>query len=50
MPGYELINHKEKNAVNKLFKEGGILFAHGFDNLRKFGLISKDIEPNRIKS
>ncbi len=35
MPGYELINHKEKNAVNKLFKEGGILFAHGFDNLRK---------------
>ena len=35
MPGYELINYKEKNAVNKLFKEGGVLFAHGFDKLRK---------------
>ena len=34
MPGYELINYKEKNAVNKLFKEGGVLFAHGFDKLR----------------
>ena len=35
MPGFELINKKEKNAVNTLFAEGGILFAHGFDNLRK---------------
>jgi 8-amino-3,8-dideoxy-alpha-D-manno-octulosonate transaminase len=35
MPGYELINYKERIAVNKLFKEGGVLFAHGFDNLRK---------------
>ena len=33
MPGYELINYKERIAVNKLFKEGGVLFAHGFDNL-----------------
>jgi len=35
MPGYELINRKEKEAVAKLFDEGGVLFAHGFDNLRK---------------
>lgn len=35
MPGFELIDKKEKNAVNKLFSDGGILFAHGFDNLRK---------------
>ena len=35
MPGFELIDHKEQKAVNQLFKEGGILFAHGFDNLRK---------------
>ena len=35
MPGYELINYKERNAINKLFDESGILFAHGFDNLRK---------------
>tara|TARA_B100000989_G_scaffold93376_2_gene67848 strand:+ start:2843 stop:3982 length:1140 start_codon:yes stop_codon:yes gene_type:complete len=35
VPGFELIDKKEKIAVNKLFSEGGILFAHGFDNLRK---------------
>ncbi len=35
MPGYELINQKEKKAVAKLFDEGGVLFAHGFDNLRR---------------
>ena len=36
MPGYELINNKERIAINKLFKEeGGILFAHGFEKLRK---------------
>jgi len=35
MPGYELINKKEKFAVNELFKEGGVLFAHGFEKLRK---------------
>mgnify|MGYP006089777293 CR=1 FL=1 len=35
MPGFELINKKEKSAVNKLFDEGGVLFAHGFNKLRK---------------
>jgi len=35
MPGYELINQKEKKAVSKLFDQGGVLFAHGFDSLRK---------------
>tara|TARA_Y100000590_G_scaffold432312_1_gene548200 strand:- start:7176 stop:8309 length:1134 start_codon:yes stop_codon:yes gene_type:complete len=36
MPGYELINYKERKAVEKLFKkEGGVLFAHGFEKLRK---------------
>lgn len=35
MPGYEIINSLEKNAVNKLFEESSILMAHGFDNLRK---------------
>ena len=35
MPGYELINKEEKLAVNELFKEGGVLFAHGFEKLRK---------------
>ena len=35
MPGFEIIDKKEKNAVNKIFEEGGILFAHGFDKVRK---------------
>ncbi len=35
MPGFEIINIKEKKAVSNLFDEGGILFAHGFENLRK---------------
>lgn len=34
MPGYELINSLEKKALNNIFKEGSILFAHGFDKIR----------------
>ena len=35
MPGFELIGIEEKEAVNQVFDEGGILFAHGFDALRR---------------
>ena len=35
MPGFELIGREEKEAVIEVFEEGGILFAHGFDALRK---------------
>ena len=35
MPGYELIDWKEKKALNKIFDEGSIFFAHGFDKIRK---------------
>ena len=35
MPGWEIIGKKEQSALNKLFREGGILFAHGFDKFRK---------------
>ncbi len=34
MPGFELIGEEERKAVNELFDDGGILFAHGFDNIR----------------
>jgi 8-amino-3,8-dideoxy-alpha-D-manno-octulosonate transaminase len=34
MPGFEIMGKEEQQAVNNLFKDGGILFAHGFDNLR----------------
>jgi 8-amino-3,8-dideoxy-alpha-D-manno-octulosonate transaminase len=36
MPGFEWIDDEEKNAVISVFDEGGILFAHGFDKLRKY--------------
>ena len=35
MPGFERIDNKEKEAVEKIFLDGGVLFAHGFDGLRK---------------
>ena len=35
MPGYELIDSSEKKAVKKIFDEGAIFFAHGFDKIRK---------------
>ncbi len=35
MPGFELIGKEEQEAVNQIFNDGGILFAHGFDAMRK---------------
>ena len=35
MPGFELINKEEQKAINDIFNEGGIFFAHGFDKLRE---------------
>ena len=35
MPGFEVIGKEERKAVNKIFDEGGVLFAHGFESLRK---------------
>jgi len=36
MPGYEVFGPEEQRAINELFElNGGILFAHGFDGLRK---------------
>jgi 8-amino-3,8-dideoxy-alpha-D-manno-octulosonate transaminase len=36
MPGYELFGEEERKSINDLFDlNGGILFAHGFDAMRK---------------
>lgn len=36
MPGYEVFGKEEQQAINELFElNGGILFAHGFDAIRK---------------
>ena len=35
MPGFEVFGKEEQQAINELFeKNGGILFAHGFDAIR----------------
>ena len=35
MPGFEVINSKERQAISKLFNEGGVLIAHGLESKRK---------------
>ena len=36
MPGWEIINYREQKALTDLIKkDGGVLFAHGFDQKRK---------------
>lgn len=36
MPGFELFGEEEKKAINELFdSNGGVLFAHGFEGIRK---------------
>ena len=34
MPGYEAIGKEELNEVEEVFKNGGVLFRHGFDAIR----------------
>ncbi len=45
MPGFELVDHLERDAVSSIFDEGGVLFAHGFDNLRSRYHV-RDFEKN----
>ena len=35
MPGFEVIDEKEKKAISRIFDEGKVFFAHGFDKKRK---------------
>jgi 8-amino-3,8-dideoxy-alpha-D-manno-octulosonate transaminase len=36
MPGFEVFGEEERKAINSLFdKNGGVLFAHGFETTRK---------------
>jgi 8-amino-3,8-dideoxy-alpha-D-manno-octulosonate transaminase len=35
MPGFELFGEEERQAINEIFdKNGGVIFAHGFDAMR----------------
>jgi len=50
MPGYELIGKEEKNQINDIFDNGGgILFRHGFDNLRNSSFKVLEFEKSFCK-
>ncbi len=45
MPGYELIDNKEKKEINTLFnKANGVLFRHSFENIRNNVFKVKEFE------
>lgn len=45
MPGFEVIGKEEQQAVNEIFeKSSGILFAHGFNDMRKNIFRVRDFE------
>ena len=35
LPGFEVIGREEKRAISRIFEEGSVFFAHGFDKKRK---------------
>ena len=45
MPGFELIDKKEKAELDKIFtKSNGVMFAHGFENLRNNNYLVRRFE------
>lgn len=44
MPGYEVIGSEELSEVQDVFRQGGILFRHGFDALRNNCFKVRDFE------
>ena len=51
MPGFELVGEEERNNINKIFEESnGVLFAHGFNNLRNDKFLVRDFEKNFSKA
>ena len=50
MPGFELIGKEERDAVNQLFDDGGVLFAHGFDGIRNNRYHVREFEEQFAKS
>ena len=53
LPGFEIIGREEKKAVSRIFEEGKVFFAHGFDNKRKHfhgasHIVSKNIKELQL--
>ncbi len=49
MPGFEVIGQEEQLEINKVFENGGILFRHGFDDLRSGCFKVREFESNFSK-
>ena len=49
MPGFELIGKEEKKQIDSIFQNGGVLFRHGFDNLRNGTYKVKEFEKKFAK-
>lgn len=49
MPGFELIGKEEKEELDNIFKNGGVLFRHGFDNIRNNTYKVKSFEKDFAK-
>ena len=47
MPGFEIINSSEQKEISTIFKKGkGVLFRHGFENLRNKSFKVEKFEKN----
>jgi 8-amino-3,8-dideoxy-alpha-D-manno-octulosonate transaminase len=44
VPGYEVMGSEELAEVTRVFESGGVLFRHGFDNLRSGNYSVRDFE------
>ena len=49
MPGFEVIGQEEQLEINEVFAKGGILFRHGFENLRNKCFKVKEFESDFSK-
>ncbi len=46
MPGFEIIGKEEKTELNSIFRNGSVLFRHGFDIKRNGTYKVKEFENN----
>lgn len=49
MPGNEVIGYEELSEIENVFNNGGVLFRHGFDNLRGSTYKVQEFEDNFAK-
>ena len=50
MPGFELIDKKERSELNKIFTlSNGVMFAHGFENIRTNNYLVRKFEKKICK-